>query len=270
MCNPADSSVIYNSWANQLDNEFVKDYTDNSPRYFQIIKDVYVERDGEHLLHQVLQHPLRFLKLIGGEPLLNKKMLQILAHLPKQKKSAISLFFVTNGSVDLVDVIQLLGGFKHIGFLLSLEATGNMQEYLRKNSKWSDICNNVDRYLQSESNNIKSSLTVATVSQTLSVWHYPELNQWCSDRGLSIDTTLLTQPDYLSFASMPPAVTSAVIKKLSTMKNFDIVASSMIDNIRNAKFDPVLHNKLTRFIKWYDPNLTLLDYSSIWEGIFTP
>ena len=267
MCNPADSSQIYTRWINTK-NEFVQDYVDRSPSYFQIIKDVYMEQDGEQLLHDVLSKPLKFLKLLGGEPLLNKKLLNLLSSLPEKKKKTLSLSFVTNGSVDLVKVVQQLGAYKHINFSLSLEAVGDMQEYVRKNSNWNQISANVDHFLNHvcKSNN-QLSMEILTVAQPLTAWHYPELKQWADIRNLHITTTILQHPEYLSFTVLPESVAEQIVDQLEKIPTADLIAPAIINEIKNRQFDPEMFEKFCRYIKWFDPSLQLLSYSPIWKRV---
>lgn len=268
MCNPADSSLLYNRWVKDQHNEFVQDYTRTSPEYFQIIKDVYVDKDGESLLQDILSRPIRFLKLLGGEPLLNAKVIQMLSRLPDSKKCKISLSFVTNGSVDLNQIVTDLGNFKNINFVLSLEATDEMQQYLRKNSSWNKICENVSKYLRhpliAEG---RTFMSVYTVAQAMSVWHYPELKHWCNENQLELNTVILKNPDYLSFSVMPMSLRQQVLEKFDKSSLGGSSTDMIMHEIQNAKYDSALFEKFNRFIKWQDPQLDLLKYSPIWKEV---
>ena len=128
MCNAADSSVIYSIWNNQKTNEFVMDYVDNRPDYFSNIKSAYMEKNGLQILDEVLTHPVQVLKILGGEPLLNPRLLTRLMEIPSQHRQQINLIFITNGSIDLTEVGNKLTGFRNIFYTVSLESIGDVQD----------------------------------------------------------------------------------------------------------------------------------------------
>ena len=92
------------------------------PEYLQKIKKYgYKNQNYKKYVESILSNKkLKYLKLLGGEPLLDKHLLKELKSLPETQKKNLSLYIVTNGSKDLVAIKEYLGNFKSIMFTISL------------------------------------------------------------------------------------------------------------------------------------------------------
>jgi organic radical activating enzyme len=268
MCEPRDSSLIYSKWIDQPANEFVLEYTKKNPEYFIEIKDAYQIKNGIQILDEVLNHPIKVLKILGGEPLLNPKLLQRLTEIPASHRKKIDLVFVTNGSVDLEKVSKQLTGFGSIYYIVSAEATGAVQDYIRRGSNWVEIEQNIDNFLNykqicTDQINIEIHSTI----QALNILHYADLSEWCKIRNIKHTITFLQMPDYLSLSVLTEELKQraiAIIKGLTI--NSDV--QGLLSTLAETKYDPALVEKFVRFIKWYDPALTLLDIDSTWQEFF--
>ena len=134
MCSPSDSSKIHKQWKSDQTNKFVQEYTKKQPKYFENILLNYKTKRGYQHLKDILSHPISYLKVLGGEPLLDKELFNILKDQPLDKKSKIRLHIVTNGSQNLVAAADALKDYKLVGFTVSLEGIGNIQDYTRPGS----------------------------------------------------------------------------------------------------------------------------------------
>jgi molybdenum cofactor biosynthesis enzyme MoaA len=268
MCNARDSSLIYNEWASQPNNEFVSEYTDNNPDYFIEIKQAYQLKNGIQVLDEVLKNPIKFLKILGGEPLLNSKLIKRLTEIPESHRKKIDLVFITNGSVDLVDISQQLQGFNRICYTISTEATGNIQDYIRRGSNWIEIEKNIDNLLKyKQTSSVDLDIEIHTTIQALNILYYADLRTWCKDRNLKHTITVLQVPEYLSLSVVNEELKQQVISILKTLV-LDDNAEGLISILKDTKYNSELAEKFVRFIKWYDPELKLLDIDSRWKGLF--
>lgn len=99
-------------------------------------------RDPKTLFEDIFRDPgrLRVLNLSGGEPLLIKQAREILRRLVESGAAAhIHLSFVTNGTAVDEAFCQLVAGFKRVFVLVSLDGIGEINEYLRFNSTWTEV-----------------------------------------------------------------------------------------------------------------------------------
>ena len=78
---------------------------------------------------------MRELKILGGEPFLENKYLDIFK---KINKKNIDLFFVTNNSIFPKDEwIEELSKFKSVRFIISLDGVHEVAEFVRYGKKFS-------------------------------------------------------------------------------------------------------------------------------------
>lgn len=239
MCIPDDSSLIYNKWQNNLQNEFVQEKLKQDPQYLERIKrNGYKSDKYRKYLEQVLQNTnLRLLKILGGEPLLDKTLLENLSQIKDTVKNRIELQIVTNGSLSLTRCADLLGDFKKINFVVSVEGVGKLQEYARKGSIWNTLSNNI-----LEAKNYKNiDLHICHTFQTTTVLGFGDLEKWCEENGLPITIGFVNEPRHLSLASLKPQCRD----KLKSN-------SKLSKNLFDTEYDTQQHELFCRYIDWYE------------------
>ena len=262
MCDPMNSSRIHSEWKSQQSVSFVQEKLLHNPTYFRDIVDNYQTQKGYQHLKDILKFNLTHLKLLGGEPLLDRELFRVLDAVPRPHKEKISLHFVTNGSQNLVDANQRLCEYKEVSFTVSLEGTHDMQDYARNGSNWAQIEYNI---LQAQKQGIK--LNINYTLQALTVARLDELLSWCSQHDLPISFGVLKQPDYLGLAVLPVGVRNLTLHKLDNIsgvkinqdiENFEIKSVKNIQNlIMSIEFDSTLFAKFLNYVEWYERNSTL-------------
>lgn len=259
MCFPHDSSLIYKKWSEHKDSEFVKDYTDKDKDYLdRVKKDSFKNKKYETYLDHVFgqNKNLKFIKLLGGEPLLDQKLLSRLKELANEQKNKISLQFVTNGSIDVTATAHMLGNFKKISFVFSLEGIGRLQEYARQGSNWNFVEDNIKR-AQSETN---CEISVNHNIQTTTFLGFHDLAKWCNDNSVPMTLGFIEHPDYLSLSSMNKDLRRDAIEKIinpvitqnTFSENTCFKFEDAVKHIDEIEFDKDLHSKFLRYINWYE------------------
>jgi len=259
MCGPSDSSQIYALWQKHDTHPIVQEVLANNPSMLEDINLIYKEgRSYERLYKLLARHP-RHVKLLGGEPLLDEKLLTIVENYKNKNKT--NLEFVTNGSKDLLSVYNRLSGYKHINFAVSLEGIGDVQDYVRRGSIWKQIESNIIKCITMHPN----SLHVSTTMQALTLFHLPELIQWTHTNSIALSIAPLHYPLHHHLNSIPPDLMSKCLDKLAqcnySIKNYisqdhveDITISSLCAMIEDMyQFDSDAFSKLRTFLQWYDP-----------------
>lgn len=266
MCHPGNSSLIYNKFQKNPNNEFVKEYTETFSRYMTSGNNAKLRSHSLLVLEDVLKNDsIRSIKLLGGEPLLEEKFLQQLIDIPAEKKKKMVLFLVTNGSVDLVETLTKLGEFKNIFLTVSLEGTGKIQEYVRKHSNWQQIESNICKFL--EFNNPRWVLGVHHTMQALSLHGLSDLVTWCDNLKIRMTFQALTAPAYLGLNILNYDYRSKITSNLNvdTSTNFSNIDTdaSLIGDIHryslSIEYTPDLVPKFLKYIEFYeaDHNLKL-------------
>ena len=242
MCHPGDSSMIYTRWLRDTGNEFVLEYTKNNPDYFKKINNAYKQEVTVPILDWVLeQSQLRIVKLLGGEPLLDKNLIDKLDKLDPDRKKNLTIMFVTNGTVDIATVVARLPGFKLLHFVVSVEGIGIVNDYIRKGSKWSVVEKNILQAQQLPG----VQVSVAHTIQAITLPKFSELLNWAQLHSLEISYNLLTSPEYLSINALDQYLIESIIS--------DLPKNHPISNLLlQAKSDLHLKEKMLKYIQWYE------------------
>lgn len=243
MCSPHDSSKILDQWKTQKDEFFVKRILDKQPTYFDDVINTYQTKRGYQHLKDILDYPIQNLKLLGGEPLLDKELFKILQSVDSKKKSQVALHFITNGSQSIVDAYEQLRDYKSVSFGVSLEGIGAVQDYIRDGSNFAAIEKNL---LSAKSNGI--AVDIHNIIQALSVLGLGDLIQWADHNEIPVIFDLLEQPDYLSLSVLPEEIRERALQ--------GIKLESVVNLINKVSFAPEKYIEFKKYVKWFDQNKT--------------
>ena len=276
MCVPDDSSMIYSNWIKDQDVFFIQEKLKKDPEYLERIKtNGFKNQQYRHYVKEILKNTkLKYLKLLGGEPLLDEKLLKDLREVPENQKKNLILYIVTNGSRDLLSVKEYLGNYKSIMFTISLEGIGDVQEYARYGSVWPTLSRNILNFKKA----FPSEIIIHTTLQTTTILGFKELANWTKENDIALSIGICQDPDYLSFGSLPPSVRNEVHETLSsanvTTKQRSIgdeefySADKVSDIMEQTDFDVALYNKFLRYIKWYENGKKIKPLRSVFPLLF--
>jgi sulfatase maturation enzyme AslB (radical SAM superfamily) len=258
MCSPTDSSKLFDRWGKDQESTIVKKILKNDPYYFKNIVKNYQSQRGYRHLRDILTNPITHLKLLGGEPLLDNDLFEILQSQPVEKQSKINLHFITNGSQSLVDAVQKLSGYKNVSFGVSLEGVGEVQDYIRSGSNWAVVSNNI---LSAHLSGI--TVNIAHILQAMSIFGLPNLLNWVSQHNIPIMVGLLYQPEYLSLSVLPANIKNRALNKIQNMDNISLINGDIYgDTLTVDKIISIIDNhpimsdnhyqEFLDYITWYE------------------
>jgi len=258
MCNPANSSKIYAHWQQTKDSVWVIHNLSQNPAYLNQVRNAFVDKGNYQLLKFVIDQHTPNIKVLGGEPLLDMKMLKMLASIPDQQKQKTALTIVTNASVSLLDTLEQLGNFGHVHFCVSLEGIAEVQDWVRKGSTWESIKINLEQFCKQmpESSSISSQCTV----QALTLLHLDTLISWTAQFNIPLRFILLTTPECMSVAAIPEKIRSECYTRLAKVNQISS-SDSLINMVKDVPVDTSNHFLLKNFLEWYDPDQS-------WKTIF--
>ena len=249
MCNPVSSSKIFETWNNNQDNKFVQIKLQQQPDYLQDIVATHQQLRSYQHLSDILTQPIMQLQLLGGEPLLDKKMFSILAEQPAENKARISLNFITNGSQDLAAATERLQGYKQVSFSISLEGTGAIQDWARTGSDWTEIEQNI---LTAQQQGILVAVTYTL--QAATVIKLPELVRWCQRHQLRLDCGVLTDPEYLSVAVLSAKTRQQILGQFDLSNQLE---QSIHNLIASLPLSADRYNDFLEYVAWYERDLNV-------------
>lgn len=228
--------------------------------YLDQVRETYISRQNYDLLQHILDQSPRYLKIIGGEPLLDQQLMSMLANQPPKQKAKIKLYITTNGSQDLCAAQERLLGYQEIFWIVSLESVGRLQDYVRKGSVWSDIESNIERYIAAYG---RKNLYIAYVMQSLTLLGLPSLLAWAKQRDVPVATSLLVEPDCLGLKSLPTEMKSRLVDQLKNALIYSIPLTlqdpasiniaGLCDLVESTQHDKQSLQDLRKWLDWYDP-----------------
>lgn len=111
---------------------------------------------------------LQRLYVAGGEPLFMPEFLEFLERCVEQNHTGFDLLINTNGTVIPGRIRTLLGHFRSVQFIFSIDGIGAINDYIRSNSRWQDI---VDNWRWAAEHHL------ASVNTTVSVYNIARLHE---------------------------------------------------------------------------------------------
>lgn len=239
MCSPSDSSKIFDQWKNQSDEFFVQRILEQRPTYFDDIARNYQGQRGYQHLKDILSYPIRNLKLLGGEPLLDKELFKILQSVDQEKKSQVGLHFVTNGSQNLINAYNQLTDYRSVTFSVSLEGIGAVQDYVRTGSDFASIEKNLLSAKQAG-----LFVSIHHTIQALSVFGIQDLVNWCNANGFDMTVSELDYPEYLSVSVLPADIKTKVLTNIKSER--------ILNLINKFDYNPKKYAEFKQYINWFD------------------
>jgi organic radical activating enzyme len=276
MCNPQDSSMIYNHWVKNKQSPFVQDYLKQDNLYLDKAKASGYKQSKyrEYVDSAVLSNKhIKLIKLLGGEPLLDEKLMQQLNDIPAERKNKIQLQVVTNGSLSLVKRSKQLEDFMRVKYCVSLEGIGEAQDYARLGSNWKTLEPNLLEQLAYN----KASLTIMTCLQATTFTRLPELLKWTKKHKIPFAISGLEHPNYLTINAVPDQLKQEVLAKINTVGNYYVdneaenIAldiKSLIDFIADSKYNKDMHKKFVDYLKFYEKGRSMKKFIDVfpeWE-----
>lgn len=158
---------------------------------------------------------LKFVHIIGGEPLLSSRFEELIDKLIAANKTNIYLGFTTNGSIFNQSLLEKLNVFRHVDIGISVEATGTLNEYIRRGTNTQEVLNNIDLYLKYRTE-AHVYVTLRVVPSAMNVHTLDELYKWAAARRLDVLSNILVSPAHLQIRHLPNAVKEKLLVQYST------------------------------------------------------
>jgi organic radical activating enzyme len=200
---------ICGPWASsKLAVEGIKDGT-----YFGPAKQNWTDDDNAwtHVTDYICNtNNLKFVHLIGGEPLINPKFEALVDKLLAHNKTDIYLGFTTNGSIVSQSLIEKLNAFRHVDIGISIECAGILNDYIRKGTDTDQVLNNIDQYLKYRKEG-HVYVTIRPVPSALSVHTLDGLYTWCIGRKVDVMTNILVNPEHLQIKNLPKNIKNRLL-----------------------------------------------------------
>lgn len=238
MCSGGQSTTFQKTWEN---------------------KNILIETNLDPIINSKELLVFNEIRLIGGEPLLNKNFYKILNFLKENNRFDIIFGFSTNITFfPKQNIIDILNQFKDLQITLSLDGIGQINDYIRFKSKWDHILEILHQWKKFE----KPKYDLHTVVSALNVHQLPELGKFIEEFEFSkFHWSLfnIKYPEELRINNLPKSYKEIVASKL---ENYIGIRRDFISTIKNNLLDDGNVEILRNFIFKYDKDILLKDINS--------
>jgi MoaA/NifB/PqqE/SkfB family radical SAM enzyme len=197
---------------------------------------------------------LKFISLVGGEPMLVKNMWKLL-------QKSIDLGYAKNQTIQRINTnctiykdeyIKILNQFKYSELHLSIDGIDKVFEYTRYPTKWSRVLKNIKKYLNKDYQG--ESLLTCTVS-IFNIFYIKEVSDlWLmyvkNRRFGEINLNLVRNFSYFCITNLPTYVKEIITEKYKELNHFQI--SGMIKFMNSREQDKKEWNNFIKVVKQHD------------------
>jgi MoaA/NifB/PqqE/SkfB family radical SAM enzyme len=154
---------------------------------------------------------LTYIKLIGGEPLMEQE--KFINVLNKCNLKNLTILVTTNSTqIPETKLLDLLKQCKKVKWILSIDSYGKLNDFLRKGSDWNLVANNIKWF----ENNFKGNVNIHSVASIYNINVVNELIDYVGQNHPSIKVKYVPVdgPDWMLISNLPEDVKDLVINKL--------------------------------------------------------
>jgi molybdenum cofactor biosynthesis enzyme MoaA len=242
MCSPLDSSKI---------ESFIKT-NPNMETYFKDVSPGY--QNAEVNVPVADLGKLRVLKVAGGEPTIDPECIKFLDEFVEQHDaSAVELWVTTNATRMLPFLRKYKPVFKRLCVTLSLDAAGEILEFIRYPANWSTIQSNIDTAIEEE---LCDDMNVNIVTQPYNLITVDAWAGWFSEFRKRVPRTKIvflecSNPEHFSVRAMSDKARQHALASISRTRtqypNLSDKCDELEQIVTGKKYQRECHNKLVEY-----------------------
>ena len=159
---------------------------------------------------------LRFIKMLGGEPLMEQE--KFIKMLKRCNLPELTILLVTNTTLTPnEELTDLLKQCKKVSITLSVDSYGKINDFLRKGSNWETVETNI-RWFTNTFKGYPVTLSLHSVASIYNINLVHELVEYCVKNDMYYTYTVVDGPNWIMPRNLPDAVKPAVLEYLETQK----------------------------------------------------
>jgi sulfatase maturation enzyme AslB (radical SAM superfamily) len=189
---------------------------------------------------------LREVYFAGGESLFQVEHWQMLDHLSNLGLNDIKITYTTNLSklgYGNYRIENYLNNFTNVLFIVSLDGTGKLLEYIRSGSKWDDIVKNIDFVQQFPGVKLKFNIVI-TIYNILYLSDIIDFAYTATKNFNKLDLTVAHGPPSMNIVNLPQELKDLAIVRLKNSQHY---------SQEQAKIDGVINYlKQSAIMSWSD------------------
>lgn len=217
MCSPYSSSAWESEWE-QLGSLVTQIEEPNKKR---LRSQWHSDESTLTQLYDLIPN-LRSVYLTGGEPFMSKgAMLFVKECVTRGRASAISLEYNSNGTIWNSDLVELWKEFESVNLNISVDAPGELNNYIRYPSNWEKITKNIVQFRDLATKH-KIHTSIQCLVQVYNIFHIVPLIDIFSEMGIKVQFYFLRSPEFLSIQAIPLNIAKKAIESLDSIREYSI------------------------------------------------
>jgi MoaA/NifB/PqqE/SkfB family radical SAM enzyme len=237
---------ICGSWSSsQFATEELKFVKDKKTSFhYQMLKAGAWPRENKNFWAEIdsCLNDIRYIEFTGGEPFLIQEHFDMLQGIVDRGIAhQVEIHYNTNGTQYPESAIEIWKHFKCVEIAFSIDDLGERFEYQRTNAKWTEVCENLDRFRDLKETHSNIKLQICTTVNVFNVYYIDQVAKWIAVNRESFDFVywnILHEIWYFSISRLPRTVKTVLETHLKTYNipsEFKGEFSRIIDFMNNGE-----------------------------------
>lgn len=216
-----------------------------SPNHEKYINNKGIKQMPDHVFDELVNDilpNLELLKVTGGEPLVQKQVLDLFdICIDKGYAKNINLNITTNGTKFTTKFLEKLKNFKEVKFNISCDGYGTVYDYIRHPFNWNKFVERINDIVES-----KILFSIVTVPQMYNIENVSKLQKWnddmqpINDNAVFLNTFLRPESNYNSLKYVPVYILENTLENIIENNN-SIVLINYLKKLIGQKYQPTDH-----------------------------
>ena len=166
---------------------------------------------------QQISDQIQYIEFTGGEPFMIQEHFDLLQQLVDRGLAGqIEIHYNTNGTQYPEQAESIWRHFKTVEIAFSIDDVGERFEYQRTNAVWSEVNENIAKFMQMRSRNTNIQLQVCSTVNVFNVYYIEHLAAWIDQQAFDfVYWNMMHDAWYFSIATLPDSAKQALDTHLS-------------------------------------------------------
>lgn len=161
---------------------------------------------------QQISDQIQYIEFTGGEPFMIQEHFDLLQQLVDRGLAGqIEIHYNTNGTQYPAQAEAVWRHFKTVEIAFSIDDVGERFEYQRTNAVWSEVNENIEKFMQMRGRNTNIQLQVCSTVNVFNVYYIEHLAAWIDQQAFDfVYWNMMHDAWYFSIATLPESVKQAL------------------------------------------------------------
>jgi MoaA/NifB/PqqE/SkfB family radical SAM enzyme len=187
---------------------------------YQMLRAGAWPKENETFWHEIdsVSDQIRYIEFTGGEPFMIREHFRMLERIVERGIAGqIEIHYNTNGTQFPEEAENIWQHFKTVEIAFSIDDVGERFEYQRSNALWSEVEQNVARFMAMRDRHRHIRLQVCCTINIFNVYYLEHVARWIAEQSFDfVYWNMMHDAWYFSIATLPDTAKAAIEKHLTT------------------------------------------------------